>query len=403
MSTPERRHHSYSPSTLTLFEACGLYGKRDGASEKAITGTKQHRVTETGQDDHTLSDEQLAHSAECMEFANRIKNEVLAANTDAECLDILEPYLPIDERKWMVAVYDATKDETVSAIEDCTTGGYADRLLVFPTLRLAILFDWKFGLWPVEDAENNLQGISYVLGVFKKYPQVDSVRIFFKLPQLEQVTEHTFHRAQEDELRLRVMTVVERAEFMARHVNFEDATPMVPACLFCSRIGRCHKIQERILKVGQKYHPIEFPESIDTTLLRDPANFEKGLRLAQVVSEWAKSYKSLGTQQVLLGRIPVPEGFKIAAFSEREIIDTEKFRAAALRYLTEEEFVQTLKPTLGAVEKLISAKAPRGSKDETVEEFGQVLLDTSAVQKTVPVPYLKAVPKKADKDKQKNI
>lgn len=39
----------------------------------------------------------------------------------------------------------------------------------------AIIGDAKFGWNPVEDAEVNLQGWAYAIGVFEKYPEVQMV------------------------------------------------------------------------------------------------------------------------------------------------------------------------------------------------------------------------------------
>ena len=50
------------------------------------------------------------------------------------------------------------------------TFGTAD--LVMVKADRAIIGDAKFGWNPVEDAETNLQGWAYAIGVFEKYPEV---------------------------------------------------------------------------------------------------------------------------------------------------------------------------------------------------------------------------------------
>jgi hypothetical protein len=86
-----------------------------------------------------------------------------------DIIEIKEAYLPVD---------DVTFDDG----SDCTTGGYADHGFVCHRRKYAEWIDWKFGAWPVAPAKDNLQGIAYVLGIFKKFPTVDNVKFTFKQP-----------------------------------------------------------------------------------------------------------------------------------------------------------------------------------------------------------------------------
>src|SRR6187551_3557979 len=69
----ERVHHSYSPSSLQSLEACPCYRNKQEVvlHERCIAGTKAHNVTETGEDDKELSDEDAVAAAECMDFYAR--------------------------------------------------------------------------------------------------------------------------------------------------------------------------------------------------------------------------------------------------------------------------------------------------------------------------------------------
>jgi hypothetical protein len=118
------------------------------------------------------------------------------------------------------------------------------------------------------------------------------------------------------------------------------------------------------------------------------------MRLSQVMAVWAKSFRSVVTDRVVRRDATPPDGFVLTSRAEREIKDMVKYRMAALEYLTESEYFDTLSVSLGAVESKISEKAPRGQKTATIDAFKQKLEDSGAVEKGQPYMFLKAVPQK---------
>jgi hypothetical protein len=413
----ERPHHPYSPSSLQMREACPLWHSTGEAGEAAARGTLQHLVTETGEDHADLSDEEIAAAVECMDFADMLKAEMEAQAIQLEATpppsfkgsaeewaqrivdnvkmktvvyDEIEPYLPIDDRQMKnIPFFDWKTGGTNLINFEATTAGYADRIL--KAGNHAKVLDWKFGRWPVEEADNNTQGIAYVVGVFKKFPDVDSVELIFKLPHQKDITRHTFYRHQLDELYLRIVAIVERAIQNAHQEDYSKATPNVPACIFCARRGNCEKLHEIVLNVGHKFYPAKIPSDISVSVLKNPADFANGMRIAQIVTAWAEGYKRQGTQQVLQGAVEIPEGYVIAEYSKRKITDAEAYKESTKGFLTRKEYNATLKPGLTAVEEVIKGKAARGQKSKRVNEF---LEKQKGVEKTVAAPYLKAIPAK---------
>jgi hypothetical protein len=117
-----------------------------------------------------------------------------------------------------------------------------------------------------------------------------------------------------------------------------------------------------------------------------------GMRLTGLVKTWAEAYRRQVTNRVLEGQADMPEGYRAQqGCSSREIIDLATFKKIVLRYLTQEEFDSTVSVTLGAVEKLIMDKTPRGSKETTVKIFGGELLEQKAVKSGNSFTFLKAV------------
>lgn len=402
----ERLHHPYSPSSLQNLEACPCFQNRDSNNAAAVAGTLAHSVTETGEDDQRLSDDEALRAADCLDFYERQKQLLEDERTRAalhssvvlaSVIDLCEAYLPVDNCVFHEPMLNPASGEIEMATIEATTAGYVDRALINWNRKRAVLLDWKFGAWAVEEAQTNLQAIAYTLGIFKKYPTLEEVKFFFKLPQLDLVTEATFTRAQIPNLYLRVQTVVERARVAREKVRGDDflfATPRVPACNFCANLGRCPKVAEFACKVGAKFHPLEIPSDITPTGLKSPEDTTLGLRLSQVMAVWAKAFRAQVTERVIGKGDEPPPGFKIMTRADREIVDTKKFRDVTLKYVTSDELMALATYTFGNVEDKIKEAAPRGTKKQTLEEYQQALFKSGAVKKGEAYSFLKGVSEK---------
>jgi hypothetical protein len=435
----ERKHHPYSPSTLQSLEACPCYiGKQSAVvHERTTAGTRAHGVVESGEDDNRLSDEDAAAAAECLDFVEHHRQlfeearaRAVAARTtelwgmdlgpgqetyDAQkfsekeipqVLEVKEAYLPVDDlefRDWVpvlgpaVGKYVDTKS---------TTAGYMDNSLIDHTGTHAKLFDWKFGNWPVEQADNNLQGIAYVLGLAKKYPKLNRFEFFFKQPHLNHISHAEWTREQLPALYLRVQVVVARARAARASIlkgDWNAARPFVPACNFCGNIGRCPVVSAFICKVGNKFHPLAIPADITPSALHSSRDTVLGLQLASVVTVWAKAYKTQVTDRIIRGDADIPPDHILQTKQDREIADPVKYRDIALRYITEQQLQDASTIGFGKVEDAIKDKTPRGAKKAAIETFNKELLDSGAVRKEQPYTFLKAKPEKTEtKTNEKN-
>lgn len=379
-----------------------------------MLGTLQHKVTETGTDDLTLSDDRAAAAAECLDFFERRKQIMieerlravdayraspLGALSSVEsaiplCVELLEENLSVDNLEQTFVDVNPLLGRAGAAVPmmiDCTTSGYIDRGLISWDRKRAELFDWKFGMWPVEAAPNNLQGIAYALGLFRKYPSVQEITFFFKQPHLNLLSQVSWTRQDIAKHYLRILTVVNRAIAARKSGDFKTANPMIPNCLFCAAVGVCPKVTEFACAVGKKFFPLEVPENITPTMILPPEDSGRGMKLAQIVSVWADAFKRQNTDRVIRGDCPVPPGFKIQTLVKREVVDTQKVRDVSLRHVTETEFQSACSITLGAIEALIHDKTPRGSKTTAVKQFGKELKDCGAVQDTPPIVFLRSV------------
>lgn len=407
-----RVHHPFSPSSLQSREACPCYEPKqnDTPHERTIAGTKAHAVAESGIDDNTLSDEDAAAAAECMDFVDKRKalleearkkevwrlaveladNDSHPDSTYRDADEDTEPVLEIKEEYWPV-------DDIPTMPGGCTTAGFADTVLVDHTRTRAEIIDHKFGRWYVEPAANNLQGMAYVLGVFKRFPTVERIKVFFKMPILEHLSEAEFTRADDwHRMYLRIRTVVERSIEARKRGDFSTANPGAPVCMFCANLGKCPAVAALALRVGKKFHPLGVPENITPSMLLSARDTLQGIELAQTVAIWAKAFRAQTTDRIIRGDADLPPGHKLQQKSNREVVSPEKYREVAMGYLTEEEYMRCCTVVFGSVEEIISDRAPRGSKKAAIEEFNAKLLNSGAVKKGDPYTFLKSVSEKAE-------
>ncbi len=374
--TEERPHHPVSPSTLQSLEACPAFKSRSTQNLRSIIGTLSHKVTETKVDDNRLDDGDAELVASAMDFWN---GRVELAKQRGSVTELSELYLPID---------DCVFEDAVS-----TTAGYTDAGLIDHTEEYAELIDFKFGLWKVESADNNLQGMAYSLGLFKRYPKLETVRFWFHQPGIDHLTDAVFTRDNIAPIYLRIQTVVARARLARAQIAADDwssAKPAIPLCNFCDNIGRCKPVLEIALKVSKKFSPLDIPEHITPTMILDPKQAGLAMRLATVTKIWSEAFRAQTTDRVLRRAADMPEGYKIESKQERSVVDSVKFKLCALQFMSESEYNELLDaPGFGKVEDVIKFKAPRGSKKASIDRFKDELEQSGAVEKSLPYSYLK--------------
>jgi hypothetical protein len=405
-----RAHHKYSPSTLESLSACALYTSRTDQKEHARTtaGTRAHNSADTETDDERLSDEDAAAVAECLDYVANLKQDFTndAKNFrelvershfeqgavkvflspdlyEGAVSEINEPYLPIDD----IVFPDA----------NATTAGYADKIIFSFDKKRAHVADYKFGMWPVTHAKENLQGLAYALGVFKKWPEVEQITIHFLQPLLDARTSATIYRKDIPEHYFRICAVVARAR-LAREQNkdgeYAAATPHAPVCAFCGELGKCKKALAIAIRVGQKFSPLDIPDDLTPTKVYNDRDTSMAMTLSMVLATWAKAFRTVITNRVINGDADVPSGFQIVSQTKRELVDMAVYRKHAIKLIGAKAFETTLQTTFGAVEELVAEAAPRGMKGKIVAAFKKETEESGCVTRTLPITFLKAIPKK---------
>lgn len=392
-----RVHHPFSPSTLQAREACPKYSPAQSDNEASVMGTLQHDAVDSGMDDDRIPDYRAAAVAECMRFVD----ERMKLYPGGQLLK--EQYLPIDEEK--IRVYVSRPTPTGSVTESMefegTTAGYVDVAIVSADETKGELLDWKFGRNAVTHAKDNLQGIAYMLGLKRKFPKLKECTIFFIQPHIDHVTTHTFDLSNPDSYLLRIRTVVRRAmRAQSEESDFSTARPTIGTCLFCNLVGSCPKVAELVIQVGRKFAPLVVPESVNTTTLRDPAQVSMGLKLAQVVQVWAEAYRAQATAKSLESDTFVPEGYVLVPSQKLGITNAKGVGETAKKFLPPEDAdkVEALYDiSLTPLDKLISLRAERGSKDKTVEKFRMTIVAEGHAKLGKQFAYLRMAPDTTEK------
>jgi hypothetical protein len=385
-NSEERVHHPYSPSQLQSLEACPCYKGKDSKHERTIAGTLGHKVVETKMDDDRLSDADAVAAAACIDFVETRKLDIQTRFPGGPVIELQESYLSIDD-----LVFDDAKS---------TTAGYVDTVLLSWDKTYAEMADWKFGMWAVEDASNNLQAGSYMLGLFKRYPKLQRIRFFFRQPHIDGFSETEMTRDRIPEMYLRIQTVVARARTARKSGNYDSATPGCPLCCFCANLGECPKVAALMLNVGRKFHSVAVPPDITPTALLSSKDTGMCMKIAQIAKTWAEAFRARQTDRVLRGDSDLPEGFHIESRrGNRKVADVVKFAQITLNYIKKEVYDKLVEPPpIGAIEEVISEAAPRGSKESTVRQYAADLEAAGAVAHGEPYSFLKA---SNDKEKKK--
>jgi hypothetical protein len=369
-----RAHHPYSPSTLQAREACPKYQPAHSESAASLKGTRQHDAVENEEDNPLLGDHEALAVAECLGYADSVAKKYPGGTI------LKEKYVKIDD-------------------ED-TTGGFPDFVVVSADGKTAEIIDWKFGQHGVESTENNLQGIAYLLGTLHEFRNLETCTVHFVLPHRDEIDYHTFKLTREfvDGMTLRIKVIVARSKQAAADpFDFSAARPSVSACLFCGLVGKCPKVAEFVLKISQKFSPMELPQNISPTLIHDPDDTSLGIKIAQVATAWAKSFRAAATDKALTDPDFIPEGYILVSMQRRSVVDAKKVAEVGKQFLPEDKAAEVDKlfdiPITG-VEELIELVTPRGKKKHAVEAFAEALDKSGAVELGAPYAILKLSSKK---------
>lgn len=386
--TQTRGHHPDSPSSLQASEACPCFEneqREETANSASAKGTLQHRAAETRDLSILHGDEAMTAAVEkCIAYEDRI----------VEHFKVMFGKAPLELREQYLAVgYDLVPDPVEPYIAwQGITGGYPDSVFYSLDAGEAHIVDFKFGAVPVAETKDNLQGIAYALGLFQHLgPRIVRVYVHFVSPyqgwteqEQEEKYIHLFTRAEIPGLELRIRTVIARK----KDPNSKPC-PKVDLCLWCAKKGGCPALHNAIAPLESKYEDLVCPDVVAPHKLMLPSQYGAALKFAGQVGRWSEAVKARCRDVALTEGIDVP-GFKLVRRADRKVESVKLFQEIALKNgVTPDEFIETLTPSLGAVEDLVKAKAVKGSGAAAIRQLTSDLEEAGATTKGKPYYFLK--------------
>jgi len=254
--------------------------------------------------------------------------------------------------------------------------GTVDRVIIRGTH--VDLVDFKFGVGEIDDADVNIQGQAYLLGVMDKFPELQTATVHFIIPRRDEVLTHNYSREQMEDIRLRINMIVEKAELENR-----EAIPNTEGCKYCKHKLSCPALSDKMLPLAKKYSASvdDFEMSLwgsySPAEINDPAVLSKMLNVASVVDKWQAAAKKQAT------KLAVEDGEEIPGYdlhyrtASLKIDDTQGAYDAVEHLLSPDEFMDACDVSLPKLAKKYAEKLGRGEKktargtiEQSLEESG---------------------------------
>lgn len=261
---------------------------------------------------------------------------------------------------------------------------------------VAHMADAKFGRIAVDSADKNAQLQAYSLGVWDKFPEVESITVHILMPRLGTISRHTYTRkADYERIKMRIMAIIARAK------NPGDHNPSLAACEWCGKKATCPALAEKALLVVQRTGDLlDVPEHTGALTIKEPADMNKLMKIAPILEKWAKDIKDEAL------RLHLEEGWEYEDFALAERSTPRAVTSVPLAYealkgeVSVQEFLNCCKGvSIPELENVFAAKAPRGKKAVEKERLEVLLQDAMVLKEESTLRYLKIrkAPKKAEK------
>jgi len=250
--------------------------------------------------------------------------------------------------------------------------GTVDRVIIRDTH--VDIVDFKFGFGEIDDADINIQGQAYLLGVMDKFPQLLTATVHFLAPRRDEVLKHSYKREDMEDIRMRVHLLVERAQSTDKKL-----TPNTEACKFCKHKLTCSALSDKMLPLAKKYSQgvddfeLTLWDSYTPSEITNPDVLGQMMNVAQVVEKWAKAAKEQAV------KLAVDEGEVIPGYdlsfrnSQGKINDSQAAFEAVEHLLSPDEFMSACTVSPAAIAKAYSSKLARGSKKKARPEVDEAL------------------------------
>lgn len=335
----DRGHAEFSPSSLKYVAKCPAFKGRDGTSSAAERGTRIHEALE-------VRDPSALHDEEEIEIYDQIveMEDAFMANFSAVDEELNEIQIDVD-------------------LNSTKTWGTCDRFLILEGRKAAVMGDYKTGISIIDSPENNEQAITYTIGAFQRYPDIEEITFVFYVPLHHATLHHKFTRSDLDSMVARMEKVVRAGERVrpqwqdGGQPDLDDCNP-TQYCRFCRFEDVCPALGGLVVEVAKKLDST-VPD-VDPTNIDDPRRLSELFRIAKIVENWAATIKAK-TLEAAKNGVEL-DGLKLRSMGRtRSINDNKKLVDIAADYgIDLETLLDQGKFPLGKLAKLAGSQAPAG-------------------------------------------
>lgn len=359
----ERAHARLSPSTLESKAKCpGFINDPTRDKTAADRGSLGHLGVEKSNPDLALEDLMLKDAVvKCITYRNAVFNRF----------------------ETTPAVYQEIR------LEYFTQWGFCDILMILGSF--AVLLDWKFAF--------NFYGAdkpqfhAYCLGVWNKFPQVETIQVHVGHPFLNAMDVETFTRTEHyEKFGGEIAAIMAKADR-----NDPNEYQISSQCAYCGFAGKCAKLGKLGLELGRRYTTeLALPPegSVHGSEITDPAVFAALLRLAPIVESAATGWRR-GAMDLYFKGTDIP-GFKSVTRSGNRSIGSaaqayEIVKTNFAKDLPIEKFLDACTVTATGLDDIVSAATPKGQKKKARELLAAHLEDADILQHASGSTFLKEI------------
>jgi len=354
MQHADRKHSKISPSKLKPLEVSPMFQQNEDNEVHAITatGTKIHEALE--------------------------KKSKAGLNEEE---GLLYDFCETRDKQWE-KVYRYILREVKLEMPPFTIWGFADRIqlndIQKPTA--GVLIDYKFSTQMQEDVETNPAAQAYALGMFRKWPTLQTVKVEYYYPRLGIIDAGTYTRKDLSRIVVRIAAIIKRVESGAR-CQINEST-----CVYCKHLATCEEVAAKALPIATRYNERKqfvLPTELDPALVTNPQHMSTLLAYSDVLTEWGKSVKLHAKELRTNQGVEIP-GWDLVPVSGKLSIDSmnDAYQLATQNYgVTHAEFLAATNVSLEDLEEAIERHAPARAKAKTTKAFRSELLDSGAASK----------------------
>jgi hypothetical protein len=243
------------------------------------------------------------------------------------------------------------------------TYGTADYVLIWPSIRKALVADWKFiRTQSVSEPKDNLQVRIYAAGVLEAFPEIDEVEAFVVAPQINWLPDSfTFYRNDLPIIREQV-----------EKITLECADPFkkpraCDLCGNCENISRCPEMGKVAVTVASNIG-LPMPSTFAADSLAVPEDRAKAYIIAKALENWSEQIKKNTSEWLAQGN-ELPGHSTVTRNGNMKINDVPAAVVALRTLLDDNQILGAMSMSITKITDVVAEKEGKKNARETVENL----------------------------------